>query len=95
MACRAQGCPATLVQPIEKASPTEERWGCLGVQQDTPFTPGVRRMSYDCARACFSDMKRVTVVPHCGHVPLAMGLPLAVLPTTPFFTILFARHLTQ
>jgi hypothetical protein len=41
------------------------------------------------------ERKRVTVVPHSGQGPLAIGRPLDVCSTLPSFTFRFVRHLTQ
>ena len=41
------------------------------------------------------ERKRVTVVPHTGHGPLAIRRPVAVSSTLPSFTCRFSRHLTQ
>ena len=42
-----------------------------------------------------SERNRVTVVPHSGQAPLAIGRPFAVSVTVPFSIVRFLRHLTQ
>ena len=43
----------------------------------------------------FSERKRVTVVPHTGQGPLAIGRPFDVVVTVPSSTVRFVRHFTQ
>ena len=43
----------------------------------------------------FSERNRVTVVPHSGQTPLAIGRPFDVLTTVPGLIVRFVRHLTQ
>ena len=43
----------------------------------------------------FAAPMRQMVVPQSGHLPLVMGLPFLVTPSTGSFMIFFALHLTQ
>lgn len=69
--------------------------------------PGIRKIRSECPVNGLSDgaggaylsflveRNRVTVVPHLGQVPLAIGRPLDVSVSLPSVMVRLSRHLTQ